>query len=84
MLQLVMILLSYAISDKYYYYGIIDIFSFQKQLMMFSVFFYTEPSKGKKNILISGNNDTGKNNYCLITRLPNSNWESYLVTIYYT
>lgn len=50
---------------------------------MFFVFFYIELFKGKKNILILGNNDIGKNNYCLIIRFFNSNWESYLVIIYY-
>lgn len=78
-----MILLSFAI-NKYYYYVIIDKIFLPKAAHHVSCTFYTEPSKGKKNIFISENNDTSKNNDCLITTLPNCNWGSYLVVIYDT
>lgn len=62
-LWIVMILLSYAINGKYYYYVIINNIFLLKAAHHVLCTFYTEPSKGRKNVLISENNDTNKNSY---------------------
>ena len=62
--------MTYNINDKYQYYWLTDkYFPFKGNRLCF-LYFYTESSKGKKNILISENNDTNKNNYCVISMHP--------------
>lgn len=70
MLPTVMILSTYAITDKY---RITDNIFFPNSTHHAFCSSCTESSKGKKNILISENNDINKNNYCLITMLPSYN-----------
>lgn len=62
-LWIVMILLSYAINDKYYYYVIINNIFLLKAAHHVLCIFYNKPSKGRKNVLISERNDTKMNNY---------------------